>query len=330
MVVTSEELVNVIKKHKNKLTSPQILSALRGFIDANLNIQESHNYRRAASDDVITLFEYVSRCEDDGLLLALTAVKIFSRKEVNRVLFQSSSVTVLFAMLDYTKDLLVWTEIVAIILNLCYDMKFVAAFLEMDGISTLKRIVQMEFPFDEYENADDDSVLLLKSYISGTFQSICYTQRGKAATIDAGMLPIIVSLLKTSQSQELSVRCMGVLHNVSSDLRSLDMLVSSGIVDLLPRLLSSYERLAGPTAGLTQNLSRKEEIREHLRGIDAVELCTELLGRSTEANTQLCCVGALINLLGPEYDSTIEWHLIKQSLVDTIVAATISSAFSNV
>jgi hypothetical protein len=160
----------------------------------------------------------------------------------------------------------------------------------------------------------------------GALQSICYQDTGKKVVRDHGAIPSLVTLLGSqaaAKSIKVKTRAVGALHNLSTDVGSIRLIRGCQGIPILIDLLKAPEPvIAGSAAGAIQNMSREDVSRKLVMEGGAVEPLTTLLV-CPDVSTQVCALGALMNILGPTFGPQAQPECRKafRSLLTTAIAS---------
>lgn len=139
--------------------------------------------------------------------------------------------------------------------------------------------------------------------------------------------------LCSSQDENVRLRAVGSVHNISTDPVAVSVLLSgdgSHCLDrIVPLLRDSCTEICRASAGTLQNLARDTSAREVLAVYDgAVAGLVDLL-LSADMHCQVAAVGALVNILGPTLPAT-SYDQFKSLLADAVAFGAIrSSIFDN-
>lgn len=203
-------------------------------------------------------------------------------------------------------------EIGNVTVNCCYDGANVTQFLEEGGVAPLIILLRSR------DTAVQASIL-------GALQGVCYVSWGRHAIMSDPSTIMIIGRFLLADDEFVRTRAIGVIHNLSADISAIpiirDSMCISPIISLLSDPLSEVVQAA---AGALQNISREDSSRIFMLDQGAVpKLLNILFGSNTQS--QICAVGALLNLLGPQLGDR-ETAALCQLLSDGIVLGSMQSA----
>ncbi|KAL9646979.1 hypothetical protein ABK040_013835 [Willaertia magna] len=149
----------------------------------------------------------------------------------------------------------------------------------------------------------------------GAIQSISFTKAGKETIISHKGVEKVCPLI-TEDDINIKSRAIGAIHNLSSGLRVVRILREEGVIACLVSLLSENtpQVLTPSIAGCIQNISREEASRKIIQQIGGVTSLTNLLFTCRDLKCQVCTIGALLNILGPDVHGEVDRKALKKIL----------------
>jgi hypothetical protein len=282
---------------------------LQTFIDRNNDAKTSPNLQRPKGDELVPLHAFLSsdavRRSTDVTHRILQMYKILLRKRPNRKALGSDGVKAILSTIQMPRSPKIAEEGANAVLNMCYEASNVVHILRLGGLA----------PLCAFLRAPDEG---LQAAACGALQSICYQRSGRKAARDANAVSLVVPLL-SSASCRVRARGVGVLHNLSSDPKSVRQIREGKGIAPLIALLDAFNcsdhnvgdqqtrtvslSVAAGAAGTLQNMSREGHSRRMIsESPQAVEALASLLFVE-DVQCQVCAAGALVNVLGPGLDS---------------------------
>jgi hypothetical protein len=290
-----------------------LMDAIGAFLEENLaDPANSPNLLESSCDDLRPILSAISCCPPPDEILQvpiLQILKILLRKPVNRQALGVFGVEAIAGVLTMTSSPEVLSECANVILNMCYDHRNVALFLDAGGLALLLPLVVSA------EAACQASSL-------GALQSILYTRRGRDEARRFGLTELAVKLLN-SPCSEVQARALGCVHNLSTDTVNLGPILQEGGTEPLVHLLRAPSPgVCSDAAGTIQNLAREKAGRAMLN--QALGPLGDLLTGSDVA-CQVSAAGALLNLVGADLNAS-ERTMLRACLTEGIVLGALTSA----
>jgi hypothetical protein len=257
--------------------NPQGLQALADeFYKENVDPNTSPNFQlEDTSDDYSLLMDLLDdrRVEaNPNLTLALLRMlKVLSRKAVNRSNVEEQDIVTIVKFLSSPRTRGIASEASNVVLNICYEKQNVNMIIKANGVPPLR---------DFLKNDDEE----MQSNAAGALQSLSYQEEGRIHLREIGVLPLVIPLL-THTSIKVRTRCVGVIHNMSSDIPSIAILrVGKAIEPLVHMLSAPQATICSSAAGAIQNLSREAASKEEIVELQGIPPLTDLLFGSDVAS----------------------------------------------
>jgi hypothetical protein len=263
-------------KHSVAADNPQGLEAIANeFYQANSDPNSSPNFQLDDADDYSLLMDLLDdkRVESNtSLSLALLRMlKVLSRKEVNRTNLEDEDVTTITKYLTSPRTRAIASEVSNVVLNICYEKSNVIMLIKANGVPPLR----------DFLKTDDEDV---QSSAAGALQSLSYQEQGRIHIREIGVIPLVIPLL-THSSVKVRTRCVGVVHNMSSDIPSIAILRLGKAIEPLVQMLSAPQpTICSSAAGAIQNLSREAASKEEIVALQGIPPLTDLLFGSDVAS----------------------------------------------
>eukprot|EP00995_Heteronema_vittatum_P009523 NODE_485_length_1350_cov_271.223674_g351_i0.p1 GENE.NODE_485_length_1350_cov_271.223674_g351_i0~~NODE_485_length_1350_cov_271.223674_g351_i0.p1 ORF type:complete len:314 (+),score=102.94 NODE_485_length_1350_cov_271.223674_g351_i0:106-1047(+) len=289
----------------------------RPFCDDNIDPSQSYNYHSGIKDDLSYLsnaLNHTTYLDNRSLLLCIVrTLKVLSRKSVNRATIAPAEIAPVCGLLHVfgAKDAELAADICNFILNICYHQPNIRHAL--DAVPWLVECL----------DGDDD---YLHVAAAGALQGICISEDGKRSVLNAQAIPKLVALLQTSPNLRVSTRCVGTMHNLSTEWPGVAQIRDNNAIPLLialldPKYTTDIRRHA---AAVLQNLSRDKECLPTIRSLGAVEPLSQLRFQE-DLHTQISATGALLNINGQAGDQSEERKAFKKALTQSLVVGMLSS-----
>jgi len=201
-------------------------------------------------------------------ILLARMLKILLRKAANRLSLGKTGILSIIRSLtriQKQKNGLALAEMCNVVLNTCYDSENVKLLIEVDGVA----------PILSFLNSKEVPVL---SSALGALQGLCYVPQGRhSLRFDYKALRKISSFLE-AEDTTIRARAVGVMHNLSVDVVSINPIVETCCIPSLVRLLRDpSSEICRASAGTIQNISRDSVAREVIVETGALEYVSDLL-----------------------------------------------------
>jgi len=250
--------------------------------------------------------------------MVLKALTLLSRHEHNRKQFTEPDVARALSLLSnpVSKFRL---EAALLVRNLCHDQEKVRMTVDLAGSRALLHLLRNP-------NEKPDS----RAAAAAALQSITYRHTGRMSVLEFDGLAAALGLVHCKYTT-LRTRAIGLLRNLTVDIRTATRVYEAGAVESLCSLLCScHAEETGYAAGVIQNLSRHNKARILLLKGQAVSLLSRLALTSTHLPAQVAAVCALCNLLSPGLGTGFSGfkrrRLLKNVLSDALALGIIGSA----
>lgn len=152
-------------------------------------------------------------------------VQVLSRKASNRSTLEETDIRTIIAYMHRPSTSEIASEVSSVILNVCYEKENVYRVIQEKGIPMLLNFIK----------SDEEDVA---ANAAGALQSISYQEVGREELREQGTLEILIPLL-THPSVKVQSRCVGVIHNMSSDVHSIAILRQGEAIKPLVDMLSA-------------------------------------------------------------------------------------------
>jgi len=252
--------------------------------------------------------------ETDILLARM--MKILLRKSANRLALGKNGIQSIIRSLSRIqaeKNIIALAEMCNVVLNTCYDSVNVLFLIELGGVT----------PLLSFLKTSDVPVL---SSALGALQGLCYVPSGRQCIrTDIKALRRIATFLVAEESV-IRARAVGVVHNLSVDIVSINCIVETGCIPALVRLLrDSSAEICRAAAGTIQNISRDIVARAAIVETGALDYLSDLLFASDVA-CQIAAVGTILNIVGSSLETEEERKVLNQMLTDGLVVGALRSS----
>eukprot|EP00906_Rhabdomonas_costata_P030185 RCo042631 len=299
----------------------KLVEALQQFVGGNQDPSHSANYRSGACDDLSAL----AAALQDPLLStnralvsgAVKVLKIASRKQLNQRTVRPAEVQAVLKVLQEAAGpdaMELRTDACNFLLNVCYHRGNIP--LALPALPAVGQCL-----------AAPDGELVVAA--AGALQCMCGTDEGKQALARApAVLSRVILLLQDSINLRVVQRCIGTLHNATSDLDAVVQIRDNNgiaaVVGLLQRPVpTGVKRHA---ASVLQNMSREKTCLPVIRELGAVPALTELLFVN-DVQCQTSAAGALLNIQGQSGDrGTARRAAFRTVLSDCLVVGMVLGA----
>ena len=262
--------------------NPQGLEAIANeFHHANADPNASPNFQLDDADDYSLLMDLLDDRRVDAnpslSLALLRMLKVLSRKAVNRTNIEDQDIATITKYLQSPRTRSIASEVSNVVLNICYEKSNVIMLIKANGVPPLR----------DFLKTDDED---MQSSAAGALQSLSYQEQGRIHLREIGVLPLIIPLL-THVSVKVRTRCVGVIHNMSSDIPSIAILRLGKAIGPLVQMLSAPQpTICSSAAGAIQNLSREAASKEEIVALQGIPPLTDLLfGSDVASQVTPCC-----------------------------------------
>eukprot|EP00792_Barthelona_sp_PAP020_P002791 TRINITY_DN14388_c0_g1_i1.p1 TRINITY_DN14388_c0_g1~~TRINITY_DN14388_c0_g1_i1.p1 ORF type:complete len:332 (+),score=90.72 TRINITY_DN14388_c0_g1_i1:52-1047(+) len=270
---------------------------LKIFIEKNSVVDTSPNFLNQEKDDIISISELLRSCPDEITITLLTTIKILFRKEFNRQNIPPFVPSLLVAFLNSLNPEEV-LESLTTITNLCYSSENVNPFLKTNIMKILKDLISANV-----KPSIQPFIVKVQSSACQTLQSLSFTNEGKLSALANELIPCLIKIINKSFDESLLVQsCLGALHNISIHPSSLTILKDFSFLNRLIELLeSNNDCILSPIVGIFQNLATEEGFRDKLMDLNVLPDLMLLLQKSHSVDTLSSTIGAILNIIGPEF-----------------------------
>jgi len=247
----------------------------------------------------------------------IRSLTLLTRAAGYRAQVDSTSISIVLGLLRHQVTN-IRREAVNLLRNLCHDKLKV---LEVSRLAGIKPIL---FLLTRNNESPDT-----RTAAAAALQSISFRRSGRMSIIELGVLPAVMELLSTPFPQ-LRTRVVGLLRNLSVDIRVSVRMREANLIPTLERLLKSRNvEEVGYVSGTVQNLARDECSRGILAGGQSVRSLGNLILACSHVPNQVAALCALVNILLPQVGTGFEGfkrkRLLKMILSDALALGILGS-----